>query len=125
MKTIETCRAELKLHRTPITVKTKRELKFSKDPETACVIPEGTEINLYFSEARPWRAYFDYNGSLRATDLRYSHKSYTKLRKPPGQKALENMAMDGVAKTVTGFRTEPDGIGEDGSPSWLLVIGVI
>lgn len=124
-KTTEDVKTELKLWNTPLRVKTKRELKFSKNPETACVIPQGTEIDLYFSDVRHGRAYFNYDGALRATNLQVAHKSFTKLRKPPGLKSLERMSMDGVVSTVTGKRTEPDGLGDDGSPSWLLVIGVI
>ena len=125
MKTIENSKETLKLHPTPIRVKTKQELKFSKNPETACVIPKGTIIDLFFSEARPYNAYFEYNGFLRATNLKLSYKNFTKLLKPPTLKTLEKYSWDGVAKTVTGYRTEPDGIGIDGSPSWLLVIGII
>ena len=38
---------------------------------------------------------------------------------------LEKWSSDGVAKSVTGQRVEPDGWGVDGAPSWLLAIGVI
>jgi len=45
--------------------------------------------------------------------------------KAPSIKQLEKMNNDGIAKTITGKKTEPDGYGDDGSPSWMLVIGVI
>ena len=32
---------------------------------------------------------------------------------------------DGIAKTPTGKKTETDGYGDDGSPSWLLALGLI
>jgi hypothetical protein len=48
-----------------------------------------------------------------------------KFSKPPGLKALEKMSDEGIAKTVTGKKTEPDGYGDDGSPSWMLALGVI
>ena len=32
---------------------------------------------------------------------------------------------DGVAKTPTGKKVEPDGYAEDGSPSWLLALGYL
>lgn len=44
-------------------------------------------------------------------------------QKAPTMKTLEKWISDGIAKTVTGCRVEPDGIGPDGSPSWLLVLG--
>jgi hypothetical protein len=31
----------------------------------------------------------------------------------------------GYCKTVTGLKTEPDGHGHDGSPSWMLALGLI
>lgn len=124
MRTIENSKVELKLWHTPLRVKTKREMTFSKS-ENPCVIPEGTELDIYFSEVRPGRVYFDYAGSLRAAITANGYKNFTKFQKEPGLKSLERMAFDGVAKTVTGYRTEPDGYGKDGSPSWLLVLGHI
>ena len=45
--------------------------------------------------------------------------------KAPSITSLERWNHDGVCKTPTGKRTEPDGYGDDGSPSWLLVMGMI
>lgn len=56
------------------------------------------------------------------TLFKYFGRPFTKV---PGRAALERMISDGVAKTVTGKRTEPDGFGDDDSPSWLLVLGYI
>jgi hypothetical protein len=125
MKTIEICRTELKLS-APKTVTTKREMKWSKTPETACTIPAGTELAVYFSEARPSRIWFDYAGSLRTALLVNAHKNFTGgFTKPPGMKTLEKYSWNGIAKTVLGNSTEPDGYGFSGEPSWLLVLGVI
>lgn len=49
----------------------------------------------------------------------------TGFKKPPKSAALEKMVFDGIAKSITGKRVEPDGIASDGSPSWLLVLGYI
>lgn len=43
----------------------------------------------------------------------------------PDTEELEEMVNDGICETVTGERTEPDGYGCDGSPSWLLALGMI
>ena len=43
----------------------------------------------------------------------------------PSFATLERWGMDGVCKTPTGKRVEPDGHGPDGSPSWLLVFSLI
>lgn len=45
--------------------------------------------------------------------------------KAPSNSTLEKWCDDGVAKTVTGHKVEPDGYGPDGSPSWLLAMGLI
>jgi hypothetical protein len=49
----------------------------------------------------------------------------TSAFKAPSIASLERWGMDGVCKTPTGKRVEPDGYGSDGSPSWLLVFGLI
>ena len=124
MKTINDIRTERQLS-APKHVTTKRELTFNNSLETACVIPAGTSLEVYFSGVRHDRIYFEYNGSARAASIVNAHNSFTGFNKPPGMAALERYSNDGVAKTCTGHRTEPDGTGPDGSPSWLLVIGVI
>lgn len=109
----------------PKQVKTKRELTYSKNPETACVIPAGTSLTVHFSGVNHGRIYFDYNGHLRTLTCQHAFNNITGVNKQPSLKTLEKWSMDGVAKTVTGERTEPDGTGTDGAPSWLLAIGVI
>lgn len=32
---------------------------------------------------------------------------------------------DGISKSITGYKVEPDGYGPDGAPSWLIVLGYI
>lgn len=49
-------------------------------------------------------------------------KGATKL---PGHRSLEKMVSDGIAKSVLGKRVEPDGYDSYGSPSWLIVLGLI
>ena len=45
--------------------------------------------------------------------------------KEPTLATLERWSNDGIAKTTTGARIEPDGIGSDGAPSWLRALGMI
>ena len=59
---------------------------------------------------------------VKAQNLHRYLKGYAK---PPTMNKLEKMMSDAVATTVTGQRTEPDGTGSDGSPSWLLAMGLI
>lgn len=49
----------------------------------------------------------------------------TSAFKAPSMTTLGKWSMDSVCKTPTGKRVEPDGHGPDGSPSWLLVFGLI
>ena len=107
------------------TVTTKKDLVWSKNPLVACVIPKGTELVVHFSEADPGRLYFEYFGFLRSSLMWRAHMNFTGFSKAPGFKALEKWESDGVCKTPTGFRVEPDGWGPDGSPSWLLAMGMI
>jgi hypothetical protein len=43
----------------------------------------------------------------------------------PDEETLEDWVYEGLCETVTGYPCEPDGFGEDGSPSWLLALGLI
>ena len=52
------------------------------------------------------------------------HKYVKGASKIPSMRSLEKMA-DGIAKSVLGKRVEPDGYDPYGSPSWLLVVGII
>lgn len=45
--------------------------------------------------------------------------------KEPSIKTMEKWMSDAIALTPTGKRVEPDGYGPDGSPSWLLALGLI
>lgn len=56
---------------------------------------------------------------------RNAHINMTKFTEMPSQKALSRMATASSVKTVSGYYTEPDGHGPDGSPSWLLAFGLI
>ena len=50
---------------------------------------------------------------------------FTTFFKRPRMVTLARWSFDGIAKTVTGKRCEPDGYGSDGSPSWLLALDMI
>ena len=64
-------------------------------------------------------------GHILDATLTFKTRKFTTFFKPPTMKTLEKYSLDGVAKSVTGKRCEPDGYGPDGSPSWLLVLGMI
>ena len=90
------------------------------------VYPRGTAALVEFSERQPSMVEVEIEGrrlKLRTTGL---HQYFNGFTKPPGRRALEKMVDDAVATTVTGQRgVEPDGYGRDGSPSWILAMGLI
>ena len=104
----------------PVTLKKKLSLK------DGTVIEAGEKGTLRFNEQTPRQAVVDF-------DVRPNTRLGTRLlgdyfgrpfMKEPSMSALENMG-DGIAKSVTGKKVEPDGYGPDGSPSWLLALGYI
>lgn len=109
----------------PKSVTTLRELKFSKNPATACVVPPGSKVQVFFSQVYPDRLFFDINGVMRVSMVANAHRNFTGFNKVPGTNTLFKWDMNGYAMTPTGKKTEPDGFGPDGSPSWFLVQGLI
>jgi hypothetical protein len=104
----------------PVTLKKKLSLK------DGTVIEAGEKGTLRFNEQTPRQAVVDF-------DVRPNTKLGCRLlgdyfgrpfMKEPSMSALEDMS-DGIAKSVTGKKVEPDGYGPDGSPSWLLALGMI
>lgn len=43
----------------------------------------------------------------------------------PSMDTIAEWMADSVCETVTGELVEPDGVGSDGAPSWLLALGLI
>lgn len=125
MRTVasETARLGLKPYK---ILELQRDLNYLKH-EVPCSVPAGTQVMVYWSEKNPSRVYFDFGGHLRATRVSNMKDTfYGKFKKMPTIRTLQNWEMrGGYCETVTGHRTEPDGYGPDGSPSWMLVAGVI
>jgi len=106
-----------------------RQLTYSKSNKPA-QFPAGIEIELYFKPEMESRAFFkDSTGyerplvtKLLASTVKAQGVTFGKI---PSFNTLERWMNDGVCKTPTGARVEPDGHDEYGSPSWLLVLGLI
>jgi hypothetical protein len=115
--------ADLRLSK-PTRHTTKRDLNASN---ASIHIPSGTEVNTYFSEKNPSFIYVESpDGKLLATRAQNASITFTgKFTKAPSINTMMKWSDEGVARTITGHRTEPDGTGPDGSPSWLLVLGCI
>lgn len=104
----------------PVTVKKNITLK------DGTVIGAGTRGSLRFNEQSPRQAIVDFdtrpNTKLGVANLfDYFGRPFMKV---PSMSTLSRMA-DGLSKSVTGKTVEPDGYGPDGSPSWLLILGMI
>jgi hypothetical protein len=93
---------------------TKKEIKL-KDGNT---LPKGLPVT--FIEGKDSRCLVHSPNHSEPLQVRI-----TSAFKAPSMKSLENWSYDGICKTPTGARVEPDGHGPDGSPSWLLVFGMI
>lgn len=100
---------------------TKKELKW-KD---GSVTPINTRVHIDFSNKLHGRIFVTIGDKVYKTRVDTASKRFTGITNPPQIWTMEKWSNDGIAKTVTGMKTEPDGFGLDGSPSWLLVIGVI
>lgn len=52
-------------------------------------------------------------------------KFWQRVQKLPSEKTLQRFMFDGVAESTAGNTVEPDGWDDEGSPSWLLALGMI
>lgn len=106
-----------------VTAKASKDIKL----KSGGVLAKGTAVTITWpDDSRP--------GLARVVssdlDIRISSRSLVDyfgrpFVKAPTISALMKMSDDGIAKSLTGKRIEPDGHGPDGSPSWLLVLGYI
>lgn len=111
---------KIKATQTPIVAGTKAIGKFITVPSTVTpgrmydvievTIAEGTEIA---------------PGVVASETLVLKTGEMQMFFKAPTVATLQRWSDGGFAKTVTGKKTEPDGYGTDGSPSWMLVLGMI
>lgn len=99
-----------------------RELKTKNNQ-----FPAGTKFNfIEFAKDNPRYVRFVTDDGRKL--LMLADKAHNGLKgwaKPPSFKVMEKWSDDGVAKSVFGNRVEPDGWDHEGSPSWLLVLGMI
>jgi hypothetical protein len=105
----------------PVTLK-KDSLKL-KD---GTVLQAGEKATVRFDEANPAMAIVDFASRPNTRiSTKYLEGIFGKpFMKMPTWSAIEKMG-DGIAKSVTGKKVEPEGFGPDGSPSWLLVLGLV
>lgn len=89
-------------------------------------IPAGSRVHVDFSpKTHSGQFWITFGDEVKTGLVANGHKWLNGFRKPPTLKTLEKQESNGIVNTCTGHRVEPDGYGSDGSPSWLLVIGLI
>ena len=86
-----------------VPVGTACEIKFNGENTTSEVIVSGVSYK------------------IKCANLPYYFSKF----KRPSIASLEKWSNDGVCKSMLGKRVEPDGYDDEGSPSWLLVMGMI
>jgi len=88
------------------------------------IIPAGTNLAYEFVDNQRV-SFSDLDGNHLKMNITSANKYVSKFSACPSISKLDRQSMDGVCTTPTGHRVEPDGHGPDGSPSWLLVMGII
>lgn len=120
--------AEIEIQGTGVECRTKKRLTWTDKvtKELRHEIPEGAPVHLWFSPkkfpSRIWVQHGDFIGTTLSSN---GNEKFTGLIKAPSLRNLQKQDWNGIVKTVTGQRVEPDGYGPDGSPSWMLVLGLI
>ncbi len=96
---------------------TTREIK----TKSGITIAKGEKVTVAFDTGK------DSLFSLTTTDGRRALSRDTTCIgiRVPTVATLEKWNDEGVCKTIFGERTEPDGHGPSGAPSWLLFMGMI
>lgn len=89
-------------------------------------IPAGTKVHVDFSpKTYSANIFVTVGDEVKVARITTASNWLKGFHKAPSLKTLEKQNLSGVVKTPTGKRVEPDGYGSDGSPSWMLVAGVI
>jgi hypothetical protein len=113
------------------TQHTGKVYKFNRDVrlKDTSTIPKGWEVTVEYDGRSTDIALVSTVVPFLASPVRMKITTLSKVLdgypKMPSVSALEKMSMKGTATTPSGKRTDPDGFADDGSPSWLLVAGVI
>lgn len=93
----------------------------------ANVFLPGTVVTLEFTTVQGWPAIrgIDIFERKFLTLAKNAPETFVGVAKRPSVRTMEKWQNDGYCKTIFGARTEPDGTGPDGEPSWMLAMGLI
>lgn len=120
MKTTLKRALRIKSTNTLLTVGTPVNVKFVKQPSVSNPTIELDYVEVSIEEGAEVGP-----GVVLREPVTLKTRKFDAFFKAPSVRTLEKWSDDGVAKSVTGKRCEPDGYGDDGSPSWLLALGYI
>jgi hypothetical protein len=84
------------------------------------ILMAGEKLSIEFAEGK---AAATYGGENFGISIRVVIKSFN--LKAPSIRTMEKWSEDGIARTIFGAKTEPDGYGPNGEPSWLLALNLI
>lgn len=111
---------EAKSHTTKMDITSKK----------GATVPKGTGVALSWksssgAEQPSLTRITDSAGNTVAVRTANLEKYVSGITKAPGMTTLEKWSDDGIAKSVLGAKVEPDGWDAQGSPSWMLALGLI
>ena len=101
-----------------------REIKF----KNGLVVPVGTSLVVTFTAGQMVANLTGGSAGGVPVSLKLRCSSlprYFSRFKEPSVMTMEKWNDEGVAKSMLGKRVEPDGYDSEGSPSWMLVMGLI
>ena len=103
------------------TYRTLQELKFKDGGSWS----EGVDVEVNYLSDSDSLAELRSGTDVRKVGISRLYKFLKGYPKPPSIALLQRWEEDGICKTPTGQKVEPDGRAMDGSPSWLLILGMI
>jgi hypothetical protein len=128
LETFEAKRETYKLNReTPLMVRVtaRREWNNKQTGQISHFLEVGQEVGIFFSERYPGSIFIKTDSAVLIGKVSFAHKYLEGFRKPPTMKTLNKWSWDGIARSVLNQKVEPDGWDCFGSPSYLLVYGII
>jgi hypothetical protein len=102
------------------------KLKQTMTLKDGTVYHTGTVVeDIKFNPEQTRLVYITINGRVIRLNVTGAYRYLKGFNKPPTVGTLEKWSWNCVSKTPTGYTTEPDGVGPDGSPSWMRILGYI
>lgn len=86
----------------------------------------GEDVVINWLEETPQMTYIiKQDGNRLRVKSEWAYHFVTGVNKTPSINQMERWDNEGYSKSMLGKKVEPDGFDPNGSPSWMLVIGII